>query len=71
MTATLPVETERMPFPELKRFSLEELEIACIDAFMSGRVYNAGGEKDLPGDAHRKIIYRALQAVRRHRRSRR
>lgn len=71
MTAMLPVETERMPFPELKRFSLDELEIACADAFMSGRVYHANGEKDKPGLAHRKMIYRALQAVRRHRRTKR
>lgn len=59
---------ERIPFPEMRRFSLDELEIACSDAFVSGRIYHAGGEKDKPDVAHRKMMYRALQAVRRHRR---
>lgn len=71
MTAVrTPEEVERIPFPELKRFTLDELEIACGDAFLSGRVYQTGGEKDLPGVAHRKMIYGALQAVRRDRRQR-
>ncbi len=62
MTANSAKDKNRM-----RRFSLKELEIACIEAHMSGRVYATGGEKATPGDEHWNMFDRALRAVRIHR----
>lgn len=56
---------------EPQRFSREELEVACMDAHMSGRVYTQGGEKRLPSDEHTHMLRHAMAAVKRHRTDRR
>lgn len=52
---------------EIKRVSQEELEWACMEAHMQGRLYAQGGEKALPGDEHENMMQRAYLAIRRHR----
>jgi len=48
---------------EPKRFTREDLEVAIMDAAMSGRVYAAGGEKETPAEFHGFAIKHAMQAV--------
>ena len=40
----------------------QAVEAACHEAFMTGRVYAAGGEKETPAEIHEKLLARCRVA---------